>query len=303
MLRSVLDEWEEDRHFAAFMGSFRFEVDELKRQYSRLVPKAKMALDMAKENGGSDGPGTRHIQAVKAYLGDFQQQSANCTQAMITLMSRALLKCDITQKARAAHLRSIGFSVRSMDDHLALDELLVVGLAAWMILLFCFVCIPGVRSSMSMEETLARTLMIAVIYSVAVACAVYERSRRPGRPARERMRPVGNYLAVGLVASACGLLISLWFHTLIFRSLPRSIARIGVVHPWFVLTFLTAFMTAFCLDNDRVRASRLQLRAMESGAMATVMLIGAYLVRALLLERTTGIANHGGTKSRLSPAS
>ena len=260
VLRVVLDQWEEDRRFAAFMGAFRSEVEDIKGRYARLVPKAKTALYIAGEGVHADGVGdARHMQAARAYLADFQDQTGECALALMAFMSRALLQCDVTHKARVAHLRSIGFDVRTTEGRFDLNELLLVGLAAWVILLFGFICIPGIVASASIDEILARTLMIAVIYSVGVACAIYEREHRPNEMPRARVRPVARYLAVAAVASACGLMISLWFHVAIFRSFSGGVARLMVIYPWFVLTFLITFMTAVCLDNAAPAARRARL--------------------------------------------
>ncbi len=294
VLRVVLDQWEEDRRFAAFMSAFRSDVEDIKARYGRLVPKAKTALYVAGEGLHSDGVGdARHTQAALAYLTDFQDQAGECAHALLAFMSRALLQCDLTHKARVGHLRSIGFGVRSMDKRFALDELLMVGLAAWVIVLFGFICVPGIVASVSIDEILARTLMIAVIYSVGVACAIYEREHRPNEMPRARVRPVARYLAVALVASACGLMISLWFHVAIFTSFSKGLERLMIVYPWFVLTFLITFMTAVCLDNAAPAGGRGRLRAIEGSSMALVMLLAACGVRAWLGQRATSAGAAG----------
>src|SRR5262249_35002380 len=182
------------------------------------------------------------------------------------------------------HLRSIGFGVRATEGRFALDELLVVGLVAWVIILFGFICIPGVRTSTSIDELVARTLMIAVIYSVGVGCAIYERDHRPHELPHARSRRIARSLPAAIAASACGLAISFLFHAAIFRDVSRGLERLTVVYPWFVLTFLITFMTAVCLDNTAPPARRARLRAIEGSAMALVMLLAACGVRGWLSE-------------------
>src|SRR5262249_47728532 len=113
---------------------------------------------------------------------------------------------------------------------------------------------------------------------------IYEREHRPNEAPRARLRPLGRYLAASAVASVCGLVISFVFHSAIFWSFAKGLDRLLVVYPWFGLTFLTTIMTAVCLDDTAPPARRGRLRAIEAGATALVMLLGAYGVWVWLTQ-------------------
>jgi hypothetical protein len=295
VLRVVLDHWESNRRFAVFMSDFRTEVDTLKETYARMVAKARTALDLAGAPDGSGGAiDARHARAAGAYLADFKQQTMECAIGMMMLISRALLQCDVTWKARAADLKSIGYDVRQSDPALALDELLLVVFGAWVIMLFGFVSLQGFSASTSIEELLARTLMIAVIYGVAVGCALYEREHR-SRDALGTTRPIVRYVAVALAAAVAGLIVSFWFHCAIFMSVTDAFDRLRVVYPWFVLTLLVSGLTAVFLDNQPSdRLGRTGLRALEATGMAIALMLAAVLVHAWLSQRCAKVANPRG---------
>jgi len=79
----------------------------------------------------------------------------------------------------------------------------------------------GSSSSIRFEELLARVVMISIVYSVAVICAVFPKERWAfARRDLRSIRPVAFYFAAGGLAALTSMAISFLFNLLIFRSIP-----------------------------------------------------------------------------------
>ena len=162
---------------------------------------------------------------------------------------------------------------------------LFMGLSVLLASSFIFTNRASLGQTISMGELFGRVVMVSVIYCVAIWWAIYPKERwQCARQDAGDIRPVACYLLSALFASATGLVISLAFR-LMFHNLSEAFKQLQQTSPWLVMTFVTAFVTAWLTDN-RPGASLPSswLRWLEGAGQAAVMMGTGYLVHFMLTQ-------------------
>ena len=174
-LMSQLKAWESSKQFSGFIQERSGQYSRIRDQYERLTITAKSAFSLfqqAREYPEADG-----LQDAAA---KFRTSLHNEEQALFSeicdFISHGVLSCCFMYASRTSTLEKMGFrmdaSTRagfSINHTIALFCMLLV----FVMCNFIFFLPPGENA----ERILLKVTMIVSIYSAAVICAVYIRSR------------------------------------------------------------------------------------------------------------------------------
>jgi hypothetical protein len=291
VLLEKLEDWESDRKMSGYLGSMPSEIDQLRKRYEQLLPKAKMCFRL--QNEGAESFTTRTHEAMVRYQEDFSGQLAQLHDAILDFISRGVLHAELTDATRLNRLRVIGFSVEWRRRAFTFNQAMLVFGIVFIVMLACMVAFSGATNGVSFGMMLVRLVMVAVIYCIAVACAVLPKERwnfakhRPGE-----IRPVGFYVVSGLIAVALSQFLSLMFNCVIMRSVEAGAQRFLFSYPWLLSTFATTIVLGILIDNKQSpRLSRTQQRVIEAFVQGLVMAGVAYMTRLWLMERAEHAAS------------
>jgi hypothetical protein len=315
VLMRHLDGLEADHRFAAFMVGYTAELASIRDTYAMLVPKARKCFRLTRElPPDQDTERSRVPDAVREYRDEFAEQARELLRTIYDFLGRGVLQSRHSYHARCELLRSLGFDVQISKPPMTLNQhvILFVVLHAVLILGFTVGELVAYETRSGFTDVFMRALRIAVLYNVAIVCAVY----RPQHLALARrddrgFRPVAWYLLIGALAVVIVLPLNvtikaLWNPGLIkalvgFEGMSRATALtvlkdvgtdVAQKFPWLFMTFLTAAGTAYLVDDrpgPRLTAAR--LRWVEGGALATVAALGAVVVWYWLAQ-TGGLPTH-----------
>jgi hypothetical protein len=284
-----LESLEADHGFAAFMAAYPTELGQLRAQYKALLPKARKCFRLTRDlPADADGRRSRVSDAVREYRDEFGEQARALLGAIHDFLARGVLQSRHSYGARRELLRDLGFDVRLGDPTLTLNQhvLLFVLLNSLLVLGFV-VAEPSHRAELG--ETLFRSLRIAVLYNVAILCAMYRPRRlKLAQPDERGFPPVAWYLLAGVGAAGLALIVNMALMALDVMDLSapnaamvlQQVARDAETkYPWLLMTFVTAAGVA-CLAD--LRPGRLltpaRLRIVEGVAMAAVAMLAALVV-------------------------
>ncbi len=279
----LLEDWDRDRRMVGYLQECGEVLEKLRERHTALRAKAKTCFRLLRETSAQ--PDTdRAREAARQYAEDFSDQIEQLHRELLDFVSRGVLRAELTDGARNARLAALGFTVTEPQPPLSLNEMMFLFGVFGIVLLSGYVLLTpptGVRTGV----ILARAIMISVIYSVAVACAVFPKQRFSlARREPGGFRPVVFYLLSGLAAVAITQLIGLGFSCVLERGFAAGVQRHRLTYPWGLLTFTTSVMTGILVD-DAPTAPRPRLRrALEGLAGAAMMCAGTWLTHRWLLE-------------------
>src|SRR5262249_51516794 len=139
---------------------------------------------------------------------------------------------------------------------------------------------PRTESVPSVGVVLSRTIMIAVIYVLSACCAILPKERwAAARRAPGEERPVLFYFVASTAAVALGLVVSFVFGLVTQLDVNEAWALFVVRYPWALMSFVTAFVTAWLADDPPSSMSvRHRQRWGEGGVQAAASVVTAVLV-------------------------
>lgn len=302
VLMRHLDGLEADHGFAAFMTAYPAELAQLRSQYKLLLPKARKCFRLTRDLPAEpEDERSRVPDAVREYRDEFADQAAALLGAIYDFLSRGVLQSRHSYAARCDVLKELGFGVEFSSSPLTLNQHVTLFLLLNTLLIAGFVVAePADRGAFG--DVLFRSVRIAVLYNVAILCAVYRPRRLRLAQRDERgFLPVAWYLTIGGVAAACALVVNVALKALgrldlialNFAELPGVVLTdLSQKYPWLVMTFVTAGTVAFLTDvtpGPVLTASR--LRWLEGALMAGVATAASLLVWTWL-EHTGGRPPH-----------
>ena len=292
VLLAKLEDWESDRKMSGYLAAFPDEVVRLRKRYEQLIPKAKTCFRLLNETAAG-GATTRTSEAVVRYQEDFVELIAELHGALLDFISRGVLHSELTDCARLKRLRELGFRVEWRRAPFTFNQIMLLFGMVLLVMLAGTVIFSGATNGMTFGNMLTRRVMVAIIYCVAVACAVFPKEQwKFARHQPGEVRPIAFYIVSGLMAVALSQFISLLFSCFLMRSIEGGLQRFLVTYPWFLSTFATTVTIGVLIDNGRLpHLARWQQRALEGLTQGLVMTGVSYLVHLWLLDRVQQVGS------------
>ncbi|MCK5230081.1 MAG: hypothetical protein KAR13_07435 [Desulfobulbaceae bacterium] len=287
LMAHLESEWESDRKFAGYIHSFSNHYRLLKDSYKRLSVKAKTCFRLNREIllGGED---QQIHDAILECTANYKEQCNELLKNLCDFISRGVLKCQITHSSRWHALSAMGFKEPDTGPGggPTINQVLTLLVILVPVLLLNF----ALFGSRLPENVLLMGTMIATIYTMAVMCALYPKGIwKFTRRDEHGTRPMLFYLVAGFAAVALAVPVSLVFKFFIFSISEEQTMATAFLsawndfsmrsYRWMLMAFITAFFTAFHLDNRpfwKITCSR--LRWIEGFVQAAVNLSAAYIV-------------------------
>jgi len=290
VLLAKLEDWESDRKMAGYLATCPDEMDRLRKRFEQLIPKAKMCFRLLNETAAGSAT-TRTHEAVIGYQEDFMELLAELHNAVLDFIGRGVLHAELTDGARLNRLQALGFTIEWKACSFTFNQVMLVFGMVFSVMLAGGVIFSGAMHGVTIGKMLTRLVMIALIYCVAVACAVFPKERwKFARRQPGQVRPVGFYMASGLLAVGVSQLISFIFSCFMMHSLEGGWQRFQVTYPWSLSTFATTVTMGVLIDNGLFpRWARWQQRVFEGLTQGLIMTGISYLVRCWLVERTAQV--------------
>ena len=285
LLFQKVEGWKSDRRMSGYVASSQIELQKLHDRMQLLIPKAKTCFHLLNEDIQGE-PTRRTHEATVRYREDFTERVDQLTKDMFDFIARGVLRVELTDGAREHRLKAMGFSL-DWPDEFSLNELLLFFGVVCIVMMSGFVLFGAAFAKLSFEAMLIRAIMISVIYSVAVACAVIPKTRWSfARSEVGEVRPIGFYLVAGLMSAAISQLTGLFFNLLLTYRFDWALQRARLTYPWLLMSFATALITAVMVDNPQLPTmSPKRQRCLEGLAQGVLMLAVSSLTYIWLQQR------------------
>jgi hypothetical protein len=285
VLLQKIEAWKSDRRMARLVATSQSELQNLRDRQQALSSKAKTCFHLIREDI-EDGCNGKTHRATLRYKEDFIERVEQLTQDTYDFIARGVLRAELTDGAREHRLKAMGFSI-DWPNQFSLNQLLLLFGVVCIIVLSGFMLFGSTFTNLSFGAMLIRAIMISVIYSVAVSCAVLPKSKWSFAIADENhVRPIGFYFVAGLMSASISQVISLVFNLMLMHRIDWAWQRSLLTYPWLLVSFATAVITAVMVDNGRLRClSALQQRVIEGAVHGALMLGAASLTCRWLYER------------------
>lgn len=281
-----VENWESDRRMAGYVERYGEYLTRLRERHEALTPKARACFRLMRQSG-ADEESEKTREAVQRYVDAFADDVTAIRKDLLDFISRGILASEFTDAARGNRLAALGFTAGTGNSiELTLNQMMSLFAVFGILVLSSFALSSG-RQDVSQGVLLSRVIMISLIYSVAVACVVLPRQSwriarwEPGMP-----RPVAFYLLAGLLSVAMTQAISFGFNVALAGSFAAGVDRQSLTFPWSVMTFTTAVMTAFLIDDrPPAHVSPRVWRLIEGVIGAVSMTLAAAQTHGWLVDR------------------
>ena len=285
VLFQKVEAWKSDRRMTGYIASSQIELQKLRDRKQLLVSKAKTCFHLLNEDIQGEASRKTHEATVR-YREDFTERADQLTQDLFDFIARGVLRTELTDGAREHRLKAMGFSL-DWPDEFSLNELLLFFGVVCIVMMSGFVLFGAAFTKLSFEAMLIRAIMISVIYSVAVACAVLPKTKWSfARSEEGEVRPIGFYLVAGLMSAAISQLTGLFFNVLLTHRLDWALQRTRLTYPWLLMSFATALITAAMVDNPQLQTiSAKRQRCLEGLGQGVLMLAVSSLTYIWLQQR------------------
>jgi hypothetical protein len=279
-----LDRWEVDRRMAAYLAESGESLQGLRTRLEPLRTKAKTCFRLLRDTSAS-AETDKAREAARAFADDFADQAAQLHRDLLDFVSRGVLRAAYTEATRQQCLAALGFEAGVHAQEFTLDEMTTLFMVVATLLIVASTLFSSGDGTASFGVRLARAIMVAGFYSIAVACVVYPKERWScAHRERARPRPVAFYLLAGLMAAAITQAIAFAFLCLLERSVVDGARRWTLTYPWMLLTFTTSLATGVLVDDaPSARWPRLQ-RLLEGAIGATLLALAGLLTHRWLID-------------------
>jgi hypothetical protein len=267
----------EPRRFVAFYYQHLTDFQTLFEDYKTIAAMARRVfplLDTLQPVRGDSKLATVQQELID----EFVTQATRLEKDICDLVSRALLRCTLTERTRWEACEAMGFVVNVAPDRLC-DRLLLLHLmiGGWYI---------GLLSVAHRPRPILTGTMISTVYVGAILSALYPKRWPWARP-NEAGRSIRGYVFSGLL----GFVFSLVSSASLGVFLTGDVKIAGHLlfergWPWSFIAALTAAATAYNVDNDG-QAGR---RWVEATLQAAVSGVGGLIVYYQLHKICDGIA-------------
>jgi hypothetical protein len=290
-----LGELESDRRFANFITRFHDDRAHLLHRYEQLAPKVRRWFKTARHLGSPEIADIADI--ALQYQTDLLEQCEEVIDEIYTFLSRGLLKCELTYASRTTRLRVIGFDLTVQRARMTLDRIMLLFVSVGVVFIFGLTFVqewvelligrtPSTEGVPSVGLVLSRTVMISTIYALSACCAIIPKERwEAARRQPGADRPVFFYFVTSLAAAGLSLIVSFLFGLLTQLDVREAWALFVVRYPWALMSFTTAFFTAWLADDPpAVPAHLRRQRWWEAAVQGAVSIATAVVVLAWLAQ-------------------
>jgi hypothetical protein len=275
---------------AAFYEQYANEFEQIRIEYATLDGAAKRLFSLLDELQHSvltraDGPTERHTcravsekdlrERIRAELAEsFVSRAKRLEQMICDLVSRALLKCGLTEGGRRAELGAMGFVVNVSPGRF-FDEMLMLyaALATLYLSVLLYVGHPTFFFT---------GVTIATIYLGSILAGLYPK-RWPWGQASERGLPFRAYFLSAVVAFAFSLAASFALRALLTWNVGAALRAVREqAWPWAFIGAATAVLVAYLSDRPRSWPQWAET-VMQAGGTALAA-AGVWMMRARICE-------------------
>src|SRR5262249_3322837 len=154
----------------------------------------------------------KSMQLMDEHVREFNEDAEQLFEAICDLLSRGVLQCRLSESARVEQLSALGFcGVGEWSERrLSFDQLTSIFILVCTILMFGM--LVASQTGQSIQDQLVRVIMVAVIYCVAIGCALYPKDRwQIAQRSEGGPRPAASYILSGAMAALIGLAVSVAF--------------------------------------------------------------------------------------------
>jgi hypothetical protein len=283
-----LADWRSERKFSGFYQTCAEKPDEITQAYEELLPRVRRCLRNV-HAGATHSRDADARGAMSEYRGEVERQVKSLLGRVYRFISAATLQCEFTQDDRTERLAKLGFHFSEPwnPSPVLLAHRLValfIGLAVIPLTIFGFLAQLYPHGSVDYPRALRLSVMIPLSYVIAVFWALLLKNRwhRITRR-REGTRPYLSYFLSGLLAVATNVPVTLIWRYMNGTSAGSLKADLTRSVTWLMLSFVTAFMTAFLIDDQpRSLARRWGGKWSEGAAQALVTAATSFLVYQVL---------------------
>jgi hypothetical protein len=232
---------------------------------------------------------------VEDLLSDLHDDIARFVKDARLLAARAVLTSEMTERRRAQGLAQLGFRITQESSRPSYEVLLFVGVAifatVWLLLTLLYVAdpAPGVL------RTWALAMLIAIIQGTALVVGVVPKTLWRFANAGLRGRtPWPFVIGAGLVA----FLLAIGINAVVGLITGHPKERLLFSLPWWPMSFVTAAMTAFLVQDKRWGAMksedgrRLLDAALMAGAWCAANLLGSKVLADVANDLALKILGH-----------
>lgn len=260
------------------------------------------ALELAKITKEAAAGFAQESSAFRHCVRSIREKFDRLYDRICEVLAYHLCYCEDTDLERARKLAEWGFTgveppVRSLDPH----QWAAIGLLLYVsILTVIWTATVALTGRLTITRGLALGTMVSSIYIFGLAMALMPKGRwQVARRRGDGGRPWLSYLLSGLLAVFGAFVISMVTAALIYATDPRTFSlprEISVTWPWFINSFVFAFVIAFLLDNEvPPQRNEIWFRSLESLIAAASMFISSLVVSALFvqMEKTPNLCYAG----------
>jgi hypothetical protein len=273
-LHQHVGRWEYERRFSGFYAQHRREFQHAADAYKALEDSARRFFRVTRLlDELPHGPAAEvRTELTRHFVGSAE----NVEKTICDLVSRALLACALTGKARRAELDSMGFVVSVAPSRL-FDRMLGLYLTLAGLYAVTFALARRPRPAVA-------AAIIATIYMGAITAALFPK-RWPWALRNAAGRSIRAYTISAAIAVAFSLAASFGLGVLLtFSTRTAADLLVGRFWPWSILAAAMAFGVAWTADNS----DRPRLRWAESAIQAGIGAASAAAVWLLLRELCHG---------------
>ena len=285
-LLNKVQDWESDRRMSGYVAASGGELEKLRRRHESLFSKAKTCFYLMNEHANGGGTGKTN-EAVIRYREDFVERVEQLRHDTLDFIARGVLRAELTDGAREVRLNALGFTINWPDPPFTLNQVMMLFGLLCAVMLSGFVMFSGTVRGLPFGLILTRSIMISVIYIVAVACAIVPKTKWDfARRQAEDVRPFAFYILAGLMAVSITQVTSFAFNSALTGSVSCAWERSQLTYPWSLISFCTAFTTGLMVDNPRhVQFAAWKQRCAEAVAQSAAMFGASYVTYAWLVQR------------------
>lgn len=258
ILRHTLDNWKtQDRKLASFHRDFKADFKIIEKRFDLLSTRAQHLFSLlALDDRSLESRATR---AIEGMVRDFKAELTDLEKEVCKLISRGVLTCRLTRKAREKELKNLGLSIPQPTLQLFDRGVLVFILLSIIAELFC---IGGLIVNNSSDEPLSAEivlrvivfgLILALIFTFSLAVGIYFRYKAGDSGGSGAGRRWSNYLLGGLLSCAVSGVLIFLFSLLCNRIWLAEDWTIVVLWPLAFLGWITGLASGFHVDTTEER--------------------------------------------------